>query len=236
MIKKILGLWLVIFFCMAGLAFAGSVKPIQLGLFNPIQLFPADDSVCGLRFNLLYCDNVDMTGLSLSSGWTRTTLDMKGIQLGPVNWVDGVSYGWQVGLLNYTSGHSGGLDTSVVNINAEGKTGIQIGVTNWGKSFFHGWQIGLVNYLNGRFMGFETGFTNIIREDFSGLQIGTFNFVGSVMTGLQIGAWNNAREVSGVQIGVINACRTLNGVQIGLGNYNDKGNPMPFMIVVNWAF
>jgi len=40
-------------------------KPIQLALWEPIQLFKSDTSVSGIRLNLIYGINQDVLGIDL---------------------------------------------------------------------------------------------------------------------------------------------------------------------------
>ncbi|NNF06228.1 MAG: hypothetical protein HKN21_05670, partial [Candidatus Eisenbacteria bacterium] len=54
----------------AAAAFASSTaqaetNPVNLALFNPIQIFGEDTSVEGVRVNLIYGKNRDVTGLDL---------------------------------------------------------------------------------------------------------------------------------------------------------------------------
>ncbi len=37
-------------------------KPVQLSLFNPVQIVPESQSISGIRFNLIYGKNVNVTG------------------------------------------------------------------------------------------------------------------------------------------------------------------------------
>jgi hypothetical protein len=40
-------------------------KPIQLALFNPVQIAPEESSIIGVRLSLLYGKNANMNGLQL---------------------------------------------------------------------------------------------------------------------------------------------------------------------------
>jgi hypothetical protein len=59
-------------------------RTIQFSLFTPIQIFPEDNSIKGLRLNLIYGRNVSVTGLDLGLINHTTT---------------GKSTGWQNGLV-----------------------------------------------------------------------------------------------------------------------------------------
>ena len=40
-------------------------NPIQLALFNPIQIVPEGESVNGIRLNLIYTKNANVTGFDM---------------------------------------------------------------------------------------------------------------------------------------------------------------------------
>ncbi|MGB2768214.1 MAG: hypothetical protein WBC88_00615, partial [Candidatus Zixiibacteriota bacterium] len=60
----LLGLAVLIFIMLAAPVFAQN-RPIQLALVTPIQIFPEDNSITGVRLNLLYGRNVSVSGLDL---------------------------------------------------------------------------------------------------------------------------------------------------------------------------
>lgn len=68
------GFVLVIAVLMAAPAFAQN-KPVQLALVTPIQIFPEDNSITGVRLNLLYGRNASVTGLDLGLV-NHTTTDL----------------------------------------------------------------------------------------------------------------------------------------------------------------
>ena len=53
---------MVLFFQNGALA-ESQTKPIQLSIFDPIQIFNSDTSIHGFRFNLIYGFNRDVSGL-----------------------------------------------------------------------------------------------------------------------------------------------------------------------------
>ena len=235
--KKVLALCLIVLLGAGGSVYAGESNPFQLSVLNPLQIVPEENSISGLRLNLLYSDNKDMSGLTLASGWTKTRGDVKGLGLSAVHWTDGSAYGWQTGLFNYVGMRSVGLEFGAVNVIKGDMSGIQLGILNMNEGFVHGLQWGLWNYVTGRFIGLQSGIINVDKGDFSGYQSGIVNYVSGVVTGLQVGLWNDAKQMDGVQIGLINATGSLdNGLQFGLANYNGNGDPLECMIVVNWSF
>ncbi|MBU1881739.1 hypothetical protein KKA08_06860 [bacterium] len=87
-------------------------KPIQISLVNPIQIFPDTDSVTGVRLNLIYGKNADLTGIDVGIA-NHLTGSMGGIQWGLVGIVDGDFVGWQDNWINLTKGKFQGLQTGL---------------------------------------------------------------------------------------------------------------------------
>lgn len=212
-------------------------KPVQLSVFNPVQLVPETESIGGLSLNLIYVVNQDVTGLSISfPGVNRAKGNVKGVQWGLGNWVDGDTFGWQAGAVNRTGARFVGLQDGWVSITEGDFTGLQGGLVAWTEGFFHGWQSGFVTYNAGRFVGLQSGFVNISKGEASGVELGAVNWAEGSFKGLQAGFFNYANEVHGVQFGFGNVTKSLDGVQIGLGNYNGKKEPFEFLPIVNWSF
>jgi hypothetical protein len=121
-------------------------KPINIALFNPIQVFPEDNSITGLRINFIYGKNTSMTGLDWGLVNGVGTGGFTGLQWGFVNLCDGNVTGMQGGLVNF------------VDKNVEG---FQYGWVNKGE-YVNGFQLGLVNYA-GSMKGLQIGIVNIIK-------------------------------------------------------------------------
>lgn len=120
-------------------------NPIQLSLFNPIQIVPENESVSGLRLNLIYTKNVNVTGLD----WglvNKTTGKQLGVQWGFVNLTDGGFTGWQSGAVNVTNGGSVGLQTGWVNYHMGHFNGLQFSIVNYSATL-EGLQLGLINII-----------------------------------------------------------------------------------------
>jgi hypothetical protein len=122
-------------------------KPIQLSLFNPVQIVPEDQSVKGFRFNLLYGKNAAMTGLDIGLVNMSTSLQ-QGVQLGAVSITNGGFVGWQNNFVSISKGNSTGLQWSSVNYH---------------DGYFHGLQLAVVNYA-ATMNGIQVGLINIIKE------------------------------------------------------------------------
>lgn len=222
MVKKIVVLVLLGLAVMSQSAGAEETQPVQLALFNPVQLVPEKDSIGGLRLSAFYTVNKDVTGLSLVwIGVNRATGDVKGVEIGFGNWVEGSAYGVQIGLVNNAQNRFVGLQYGFANIVGGDFTGMQWGLVNWTQGFMHGAQYGAVNICKGRSVGVDLGIVNYSEGFFKGFQGGFFNYAG---------------EMHGFQLGIVNYTKSLDGLQIGLGNYNGNKEPMEFMILANWSF
>ena len=154
MVRKVFVLMGIVLALATGSALAGEAKFLQLSVFDPIQMVPANESIQGVRLSVFYTLNKDMTGLSYSIfGVNRTTGDVQGVELGLGDWTDGSFYGWQPGLVSRTGKRFVGWQGGVVAITEGDFTGLQSGLVAYTQGFFHGWQAGWVNYDAGRFVG-----------------------------------------------------------------------------------
>jgi hypothetical protein len=120
-------------------------NPIQLSLFNPIQIVPEGESVNGIRLNLIYTKNVNVTGLDLGLV-NETTGKQLGVQWGFVNLTDGGFTGWQSGAVNVTHGGSVGLQTGWVNYHMGHFNGLQFSIVNYSATL-KGLQLGIINII-----------------------------------------------------------------------------------------
>ena len=123
----------------------GQGKPIQLSLFNPIQIIPESQSVSGFRFNLIYGKNVNVTGLDLGLV-NYATGHQSGLQFGGVNLVDGGFLGAQLGFVGITKGNFQGFQWSAVNVHQAHFNGLQFSIVNYAATL-KGLQLGLINII-----------------------------------------------------------------------------------------
>jgi hypothetical protein len=123
----------------------GQGQPIQLSLFNPIQIVPESQSISGFRFNLIYGKNTNVTGFDLGLV-NQSTGIQNGVQWGGVNLTDGGVTGWQSGFVNISKGNSVGLQTGTVNYHQGHFNGLQFSVVNYAATL-KGLQLGLVNII-----------------------------------------------------------------------------------------
>ena len=120
-------------------------RPIQIAIFTPVQIFPEEDPISGIRFNLIYGRNVSITGLDLGLVNHTTTGKSAGIQFGIVNLVDSDFTGWQDSWVNVTKGKFEGFQSGIVN-HSKNMRGFQLGLVNYAE-IMKGLQIGLVNII-----------------------------------------------------------------------------------------
>jgi hypothetical protein len=120
-------------------------EPIQLSLFNPIQIVPEYQSIGGFRFNLIYGKNVNVTGLDLGLV-NYTTGSQSGLQFGGVNLVDGEFLGAQLGFVSISKGNFQGFQWSAVNVHQAHFNGLQIAIVNYAATL-KGLQVGLINII-----------------------------------------------------------------------------------------
>ncbi len=133
-------------------------KPIQVSLFNPVQMFDDKTAIAGLRVNLVYGLNTDMTGLDVGFV-NHATGTLKGVQWGGIGIV-GNGAGWQFNYLaNITRNEFNGLQTGVYNQLHKGKS-VQLGLFNFG-DHMSGFQLGLFNSVESMH-GLQIGLINII--------------------------------------------------------------------------
>ena len=125
---------------------AAQDKPVQLALFNPIQIFDENTSITGLRINLLYGKNASVTGLDWGLVNHMTSGVSKGVQFGLVGIVEADYMGWQDNGINITKGKFEGLQWGVVNY-AGTISGVQLGLINYAANMTKGLQIGLINII-----------------------------------------------------------------------------------------
>ena len=120
-------------------------RPIQLALIAPVQIFPEENPISGIRFNLIYGRNVSVTGLDFGLVNHTTTGKSKGIQFGMVSVVDSDFIGWQDNWVSVTKGKFEGFQSGIVNYSKD-MSGFQLGLVNYAE-IMKGLQIGLVNII-----------------------------------------------------------------------------------------
>lgn len=138
-------LWLgAIAVALAGMVDAMAWSPLQIGLFGGnAQICAPETEIIGLRLNLVYGENDDMTGLDL--GIVSGGASISGLRLNAVNLSDE---------------HSGGVEFGLVNVDKGEVVGWQCGIFNYAGSM-RGFQLGLINKC-GSLYGIQIGLVNMI--------------------------------------------------------------------------
>lgn len=143
--KSITGL-IVIIFIMTLANLAADSSPLQLALFNPIQLVPEGNAISGIRLNI-YGKNISLSGVDIGIINHLGTGDSKGLELGTVNFIEGNFYGIQWGdLCNYTTQNFQGFQMAPINY-ARNMNGFQLGFLNYCENMI-GLQIGIINIIH----------------------------------------------------------------------------------------
>lgn len=129
---------------LAGMVEAMAWSPIQVGLFGGnAQICAPETEITGLRLNLVYSENDDVSGLDL--GFVSGGASISGLRLNAVNLSDEHSGGVEIGLANIASGEMVGWQFGLYNY-AGSMRGFQLGLINRCGSLY-GIQIGLVNMI-----------------------------------------------------------------------------------------
>lgn len=131
-----------------GNARAQKIRPIQVALITPAQIFSEDDAIVGIRLNLIYGRNVSVKGLDWGLINHTTT---------------GMTKAWQAGFIGVVDNDFLGLQDNAINVVKGSCEGLQIGPFNYAKDM-HGLQLGLVNYAETTY-GLQIGLVNIISQN-----------------------------------------------------------------------
>ncbi|MFQ5538613.1 MAG: LA_2272 family surface repeat-containing protein [Gemmatimonadota bacterium] len=135
--------------------------PFQVSLLSPIQAFPEEDAVRGLRLSILYGRNMDVTGVDIGLV-SHVSRDFTGVQWGLVGFVEGDALGVQSNqFVNIVEGELEGVQIGALNMADRGQ-GLQLSLVSHARNF-QGLQIGLVNYAE-TLKGIQIGLVNIIRS------------------------------------------------------------------------
>jgi len=128
-------------------------NPVQLSLFDPIQLVKNTDNVNGIRLNLIYSKNANVSGFDFAFIFNHTTGHQLGFQMAMVGKVEGNFTGAQWTLAGLVDGKMTGMQWAFYN-SAGQMSGLQLGLVNTCKTAY-GLQLGLINIIEkGGFMPF----------------------------------------------------------------------------------
>lgn len=148
--------WILLVLLLGPGSQAKADAPLQLALWESIQLVDASESITGLRLNI-YGVNQDLTGLDY----------------GLLHELRGSGLGAQLGLVSLTLHDFTGIQASIIYTSVGGDmTGLQHSFVNQAGSLT-GIQVGIVN-LTEPVQGLQIGFYNQC-DGLQGLQLGLIN-------------------------------------------------------------
>ena len=185
----------------------GEAAPVQLSLWNPIQLYNDDLDIKGIRINLLYGSNRNVCGLDI----------------GLINHVAHCCWGAQMGALLNDAGFFNEQDV------LSRMTGCQLSLAMNSAKNINGLQAGiLANLVRADMVGLQLGcfLGNVCMGNGHGVQLGPANITLKNITGAQIAggiiiAANIAENVHGVQASVagvsLNKADGICGLQFNIG-------------------
>lgn len=145
----------------ADIGFAQQRRPVQLSLVTPIQIFPKEDTIVGVRLNLIYGSNAEVRGIDIGIANHTTGGRSVGVQFGVVGIAGGDFVGWQDNYVNIVKGKFEGLQSGLVNV-ANEASGLQLAWVNHTQRA-SGLQLSIVNYAR-TLNGIQIGLVNIIAE------------------------------------------------------------------------
>ena len=144
---------------LAAPAWAVGLTPLQIGLAGEsAQIFRPETRVMGLRLNLAFSENDDVTGIDV--GLFSLSDRMTAFQLNVANSVEAEFIGISVGMLFSTMGSVSGLQAGIFNTVDHDLNGFQLGAFNIADDV-SGFQIGLVNRTVS-LRGIQLGLVNIV--------------------------------------------------------------------------
>ncbi len=237
---RLLLVFLILMILLPSQALSWTWTPLQLSVWEPFQMFPENFNVYGIRMNLAYGSNQNLTGLDIG-GINVVAQSQKGGQLGLINLSED-SWGGCAGLMNY-SDNLHGLQFGLLNTAKNYSAGVQLaGLMNLA-DHVKGIQVHICVLGNGAVsvdgaqLVLLAGYN--LTDDLNGLQMTMFgfNYANESVSGVQFAMlYNYAKNLNGLQFGLVNACESLSGVQIGLVNVIRKQEKMTIMPLINFKF
>ena len=142
-------------------AFSFDTIPFQVGIWQPnVQIVPDEINVAGVKINLPYGGNKNITGLDI--GFASTSDYTSALQINLVmNQANEQFSGVQFACVNQSE-NSEWLTVGLMNITSDRARGIQLGILN-STMEMRGLQLGILNYTE-RMSGVQLGFINLISE------------------------------------------------------------------------
>jgi len=238
--KKLLFVFWILMILLPSHAYSWSWTPIQLSVWEPVQLFPERFNVYGFRLNFAYGNNQNLTGFDVGA-INVIAEEQGGGQLGQVNLSES-SLGGCVGLMNYTN-KLRGCQLGLLNTAQNSLSGIQVGGLMNLSDHVQGAQLHFGILGNGAVSVDGAQLVSLVgynlADDVNGMQMAMFgfNYANGIVEGLQFAMlYNYSKNMKGVQFGLFNACENLSGVQIGLVNVIRKAENLSIMPLLNFRF
>jgi len=135
------------------------VRPVQLAIWPPLQVFPPEDTIHGVRLSL-YGLNQEVQGLDVGI-FNRTLGKVVGLQYGIIGYAEGDFTGWQDNMINVSEGKFTGLAWGLGN-SCNDAEGFLLGFVNM-TTAMNGFQLGFINYTR-RLHGLQVGLLNIVKD------------------------------------------------------------------------
>ncbi|MBW2282243.1 MAG: hypothetical protein JRG82_16015, partial [Deltaproteobacteria bacterium] len=194
-------LYLGLFAAIALSACTTNPAPVQIAFIHPLQIFPEDHDVQGLRLNLVHGKSANLTGLDI--GVVNDAAEVTGLEIGALNLVRGDYTGLQLSGLTSVDGGFRGLQLCGFGFVAGPAEGLQLcGAAK--ADGFSGAQIGAIVQSTDTAMGLQLSALNSAME-LTGLQAGVVG-TAAVFEGLQLnlGANQVKQSFTGAQVGLVN--------------------------------
>ena len=126
-------------------------SPVQIAIFNPLQISNERTTIKGVRLNLIYGKNRGVNGLDVGFINHIGNKASTAVQFGFVNYTEANFAGAQISLANWGEKKTSGLQWGFLNYSVS-MSGVQFGIVNYAENM-NGLQIGLANIIknNGAF-------------------------------------------------------------------------------------
>lgn len=136
------------------------IIPLQLSLFENVQMVSKEKNITGLKVNFIYGYNYGIYGIDL--GLISKSKKVNALQLNAMNIVEVEGVGLSLGVFNLAQSYSG-MQCGVFNLCGKDFTGWQFGFFNYAPTCT-GLQLGFINNCSSM-RGIQIGLINIIQEN-----------------------------------------------------------------------
>ncbi|MEM7180762.1 MAG: hypothetical protein AAF518_07610 [Spirochaetota bacterium] len=208
---------------------------LQLGVYEPAQLFESSVPVTGLRFNFLFTQNIAVYGADL--GFYNRSGVVKGLEVGAISQVKTKVQGLALSGISTTGGDFTGIELGVLSLHDSKFTGLGITGVSFTRKDVEGLQLSaLANISFGEVQWLQLGagvnaaekvplqvggIGNFAEQDLWGPQLSLGGNVAGNCSFLQLGGFNNTeKKVKFFQAGALFNYATFSPLQVaGLVNW-----------------